>query len=157
MKYPQQDNKAKRESQAAAVEKYIKNQQNRYRICHSLPIIITSGWDVAPVCTRPNTCFLEPTRVPIRNGISISSAVRHLGFSKIQILTADMVKRAILHHRAKFRDDRLNCRDLSNFFTKWRPFAILDSSDAYGTIHKEYLVFIVVQNYVVIDAVVPII
>jgi len=30
---------------------------------------------VAPVCTAPNTCFLEPIRVQIPNDISIGSAV----------------------------------------------------------------------------------
>jgi len=38
----------------------------------------------------------------------------NLGFLKFQFLTADRVKRAILRHNAKFRDDRSSrCRDMA--------------------------------------------
>jgi len=61
---------------------------------------------------------------------------RHLGFEKkIEIVTVCPLQRANLRHRAKFHEKSikrlLRDGDLTVFFSKWRPSAILDLSGAY--------------------------
>jgi len=68
-----------------------------------------------------------------------------------------------MRHHAKFREDRSNrSRDIADFrFLRWRPSAILDWFYAcwgVGTTHEEYLmVFVTVQNLVVMGAVMSIV
>jgi len=56
------------------------------------------------------------------------AVVLRLLFSKLEGLTADMILRASMHQRTKFRDDgSKHCPDMAIFlFSKWRPSAILD-------------------------------
>ena len=56
------------------------------------------------------------------------AAVRHLGFSKIEILTARTLLSAKVSHHAKFREDRSNCSgDMADFrLFKMAAAAILD-------------------------------
>jgi len=57
-----------------------------------------------------------------------TAAVRHLGFLKLETLTAHTLTRAKMHQYAKFCTDRSNrCGDMAVFnFSRWRPSAILD-------------------------------
>ena len=86
-------------------------------------------------------------------------AVRHLLFSKVEILTSGPVRRPNVRHRAKFRKDRSNCsRDMADFqFFKMAAVRHLGFVLRVGTTHEEYLlVFVTVQNLVVIGAVISI-
>ena len=56
------------------------------------------------------------------------AVVRHLGFSKLEILTAHALRKAKMGHHAKLCADRSRrCIDMAVFdFSRWWPSAILD-------------------------------
>jgi len=81
-------------------------------------------------------------------------------FLNFKFVTVRMVKRVELRHHATFRADRSNrCRDMTIIsFFKMAAVGYLGSVMRVGTTHEGHLVvFITVQNFVGIDAVVLII
>ena len=88
------------------------------------------------------------------------TAVRHLGFAKVENFNFRSGLEAHCASYAKFREDRSNrSGDMADFrFFKMAAAAILDLLTCIWTIHEEHLlVFVTVQNLVEIGAVVLII
>ena len=75
-----------------------------------------------------------------------------MDFQKLEFLTAVTFLRAKMRHHAKFREDRSNRSGDGGRPPSWICFTRV------GTNHEEYLVvFVIVQNLVVIGAVISIV
>jgi len=84
-----------------------------------------------------------------------------LNFQKLEILTAHTLLSAKIRHRAKFRGDRSNRAGDMDDFRFFNMAAVRHLRFVFtrvGTTHEEYLVvFVTVQNLVVIDAAISIV